>query len=241
MESDAEVAVHGGFVEDAGVALVELEDGLVPEAAASEDRSAIVNMGVEDLHEARVILATPEELARISKVSGVANGDKGSRVVKVADAVGGLGSVDTAQEFDVSVGIGSGEVAWEAPVERLWAILGSELALEESAGDIVATELNEGQVSILDGVGDDSVDDEEKEMVIAGGGVGGGIIDSAGGVLFHSAEAGSHALEDVIREELELEEQEESVVDSKKKRDDSPTSPSIATAFARSFFVYGTI
>ncbi len=37
---------------------------------------------------------------------------------------------DTAQEFDVSVGIGSREVAGEAPVERSWAILGSELALE---------------------------------------------------------------------------------------------------------------
>jgi hypothetical protein len=27
VESDAELAVHGGFVEDAGVALVKLEDG----------------------------------------------------------------------------------------------------------------------------------------------------------------------------------------------------------------------
>ena len=78
-----------------------------------------------------------------------------------------------------------------------------EVVVEECAGDIVATELNEGQVSILDGVGDDGVDSEEEEMVIAGGGVGGGIIDGAGGVLFHSAEAGSHALEGVIREELE--------------------------------------
>ena len=34
VESDAEVAVHGGFVDGAGVALVKLEDGLVPEAAA---------------------------------------------------------------------------------------------------------------------------------------------------------------------------------------------------------------
>jgi len=50
VESYAEVAVHGGFVEDAGVTLVQLEDGLVPEAAASEDRGAIVNMGVEDHH-----------------------------------------------------------------------------------------------------------------------------------------------------------------------------------------------
>ena len=89
-----------------------------------------------------------------------------------------------------------------------------ELALEESAGDIVATELDEGQVAVLDGVGDDGVDGEEEEMVISSGGVGGGIVDGAGGVLFHSAEAGSHALEGVIREELELEEQEESVVDS---------------------------
>ena len=50
VESDAEVAVHGGFVEDAGVALVQFEDGLVPEATASEDRGAIVNVGVEDHH-----------------------------------------------------------------------------------------------------------------------------------------------------------------------------------------------
>jgi hypothetical protein len=42
--------VHGGFVEDSGVALVKLEDGLVPEAVASEDHSAVVNMGVEDHH-----------------------------------------------------------------------------------------------------------------------------------------------------------------------------------------------
>jgi len=81
-----------------------------------------------------------------------------------------------------------------------WAILGNELALKESAGDIVATELDEGQVSVLDGVGDDGVDGEKKEMVISSGGVGGRIVGSAGGILFH-----------VIREELELKEQEESV------------------------------
>ncbi len=40
------------------------------------------------------------------------------------------------------------------------------------------------------------------------------MLRGAGGVLFHGAETGSHALEGVIREELELEEQEESVVDS---------------------------
>jgi hypothetical protein len=50
VESDAKVAIHGGFVVDSGVALVQLEDGLVPEAAASEVRSAIVNIGVEDHH-----------------------------------------------------------------------------------------------------------------------------------------------------------------------------------------------
>ena len=44
-------------------------------------------MGVEDHHEARVILASQEELARISEVSGVANGDEGSGVVEVEDAV----------------------------------------------------------------------------------------------------------------------------------------------------------
>jgi len=66
-------------------------------------------------------------------------------VVEVEDAVGGLGSVDTAQKFDVSVVVGSREVAGEAPIEWSRAILGSELALKESAGDIVATELDEGQ------------------------------------------------------------------------------------------------
>ena len=112
VESDAEVAVHG-FVEDTGVALVQLEDGLVPEAVASKDRGAVVNMGV-DHHEARVVLASPEEFARISKLSGVADGDEGSGVVEVEDAVGGLGFVDTAQEFDLSIFVGSGEVAGES-------------------------------------------------------------------------------------------------------------------------------
>jgi len=58
------------------------------------------------------------------------------------------------------------------PVERSWAILGSELTLEEGAGDIVATEFDEGQVSILDSIGDDGVDSEEEEMVISSCGVG---------------------------------------------------------------------
>jgi len=35
---------------DSWVALVKLEDGLVPEAAASEDRDIIVDMGVEYHH-----------------------------------------------------------------------------------------------------------------------------------------------------------------------------------------------
>ena len=74
-------------------------------------------MVVEDHLEARIVLTSPEELARISKVSGVANGDEGSRVAEVEDAVGGLGSVDTAQKFDVSVVVGSREVAGEAPIE----------------------------------------------------------------------------------------------------------------------------
>ncbi len=44
--------------------------------------------------------------------------------------------------------------------------MGSELALKESSGDVVATELDEGPVSVLDGDGDDGVDGEEEEMVI---------------------------------------------------------------------------
>ena len=62
LRTDAEVAVHGGFVEGSGVALVEFEDGLVPEGTTSEDCGAVVNMGVEDHHEPRAILASPEEL-----------------------------------------------------------------------------------------------------------------------------------------------------------------------------------
>jgi hypothetical protein len=44
------------MVDSSRIALVQLEDGLIPEAAASEDRGAIVNMGVEDHHKARVVL-----------------------------------------------------------------------------------------------------------------------------------------------------------------------------------------
>ena len=65
VESNAEVVVHGGFVEDPRVALVELEDGLVPESTTCED-SSVVNVSVEDHYQARVVLASPEELARIS-------------------------------------------------------------------------------------------------------------------------------------------------------------------------------
>ena len=86
--------------------------------------------------------------------------------------------------------------------------------MKEGTGNVVATEFDEGQVSVHDGVGDDGVDGEEEEMVISSGGIGGGIAGSAGGILFHGAETGSHALEGVIGKELELQEQEESVVDS---------------------------
>ncbi len=43
-------------------------------------------------------------------------------------------------------------------------------------------------------------------MVISTGGVGGGIASSAGGILFHGAEAGCHAFEGVVGKELEFEE-----------------------------------
>ena len=51
--------------------------------------------------------------------------------------------------------------------------------MKESTGNVVATELDEGQVSVPDGVGDDGVDGEEEEMVISSGGIGGGIAGSA--------------------------------------------------------------
>ena len=63
--------------------------------------------------------------------------------------------------------------------------------MKESIGDIIATELDEGQVSVLDGVGDDGVDGEEEEMMVFSGGVGVRIAGSAEGVLFHGAEADS--------------------------------------------------
>ena len=66
VESNAEVVVHGGFVEDPRVALVELEDGLVPESTTGEGISSVVNVSVENHYQARVVLASPEELARIS-------------------------------------------------------------------------------------------------------------------------------------------------------------------------------
>jgi hypothetical protein len=66
-------------------------------------------------------------LARIDKVSGVADGDEGGGVVEVKYAVGWLRSIDTAQEFDIFVVVGSWKVAREVLVERLWAILGVSL------------------------------------------------------------------------------------------------------------------
>ena len=135
-------------------------------------------------------------------------------MVEVEDAVGWLGSVDTAQEFNILVIVGRWEVDGQAAVERAWAILWRELALEEGSRDIVAAELNKGQVVVLDGVGDNGGDCEEEEMVVTGGSVGGRVNCGAGGVLFHGAEASCHALEGVVREELQLQEHEESVVDS---------------------------
>jgi len=58
----------------------------------------------------RVVFVSPEELARIRKVSGVADGDEGSGVVEVEYAVGWLRSVDNAQEFDILVVVRSWKV-----------------------------------------------------------------------------------------------------------------------------------
>jgi hypothetical protein len=79
----SEGAVYGRFVEDAEVALVKLEDGLVP-----EDSSSIW-----------VLRITTRRAS--------------SGVVEVEDAVGWLCSVDTAQEFDIFVVVGSWKVAVE--------------------------------------------------------------------------------------------------------------------------------
>jgi len=79
VKANAEVAIHGGLVEGPRVVLVELVDGLVPESAASEDGSAVVNMSVEDHEQMRVVRKSPEELARICEVSGVADVAEWSR------------------------------------------------------------------------------------------------------------------------------------------------------------------
>lgn len=60
VESNAEVAVHGEFVEDSGIAIVELEDRLVPESMTGDDGSSV------DHDQARVIFVSQEQLARIS-------------------------------------------------------------------------------------------------------------------------------------------------------------------------------
>jgi len=109
-EGTGRVTVHGELIEGSRVALVELENGVVPECRASEDGCAVINVSVEDHEQERVSLASPEELAVI-KVSGVADGDEGGGVVEVEDAVGGLCAVDTAQEFDILVVVGRWEVA----------------------------------------------------------------------------------------------------------------------------------
>ena len=70
LRTDAEVAVHGGFVEGSGVALVEFEDGLVPEGTTSEDCGAVVNMGPRAEGHPCISRGTK----RISKVSGAADG-----------------------------------------------------------------------------------------------------------------------------------------------------------------------
>jgi len=56
-------------------------------------------------------------------------------VVEVEDAVEWLRSVDAALEFDLFVVVGSWKIAGESPVNRSEPILGSELTLEEGAGD----------------------------------------------------------------------------------------------------------
>jgi hypothetical protein len=43
---------------------------------------------------------------------------------------------------------------------------------------IVATEFDEGQISFLDGIGEDGVDSDEEGMVISSGGVGGWVASS---------------------------------------------------------------
>jgi len=52
---------------------------------------------------------------------------------------------------------------------------------------------------VLDGVGDDRGDGEKEEMMVTGEGLGGGVAGGTGGVMFHGAEAGRHALEGVVR------------------------------------------
>ena len=87
------------------------------------------------------------------------------------------------------------------------------IPLKEGGWDVVALEFDFVLVASLNGSGEDGIDGEEEEVMITGGGIRGCCI-GRGRSHFHSAEAGGHPLEAVVWEELELEEQEESVVDS---------------------------
>jgi hypothetical protein len=60
-------------------------------------------------------------------------------------------------------------------------------------------------VTPLDGGCEDGVDSEQEEVMVTGGGVRGCCVGRRRS-HFHGAEASGHALEAVIREELELQE-----------------------------------
>ena len=88
------------------------------------------------------------------------------------------------------------------------AVFGGEGALEEGAGDIISTQLNNVEVVALNCCSEDDGDGKEEEMVIARGSVS-SFGSWIGSTLFHGTEACRHPFEGVIREELELEEKEE--------------------------------
>ena len=124
-------------------------------------------------------------------------------MIVVEDLVRDAGTVDATKDLDIGTAIGCGKVAGESSVER-----DGEQDLKEGSWNVVALELDFVLVASLDGSGEDGVDGEEEEVVITSGGIRGRCIRGRGS-HFHGAEAGGHSLEAVVREELELEEEEE--------------------------------
>ena len=148
-------------------------------------------MGVDDDERIGIVGTGYFELAEVAFELDIALGEEELGVVFVKDTIRDAGAIDTAVDLDVCTVVGD----WQ-------------FALEEGSRDVVSLELELVAESALDSGSEDCVECEEEEMVISCSGVGSLSIGGWKG-SFHSAEAGGHSLEAVVREELELQEHEE--------------------------------